>query len=71
MTDRLLIGKGVIEKLGLLLKRPGLLVRLRGLEFQESHLENMVTETLESTQIRTNPWQPTRKDAEDVYRTII
>lgn len=59
------------EELNRLLGRLGLLVRLSDLGYQESHLESMVTEVLNSTQIRTNPRQPTREEVEKVYRRII
>lgn len=63
--------KSGCEKLKLLLGRLGLLVRLRDLGYQESHLGNMVTEVLDSAQIRTNPRQPTRDEVEEVYRKVI
>jgi alcohol dehydrogenase class IV len=59
------------EKLTKLLDRIGLLIRLRDIGYQESHLETMVKETLKSAQLGTNPRQPTDKEVESIIRQII
>jgi len=54
-----------------LLDQVGLLIKLSDIGFEESHVENIVRETLKSAQLGTNPRQPTEKDVEDVLRRII
>ncbi len=59
------------DRLTDLLDQVGLLVRLRDLGFEETHIDNIVRETLKSAQLGTNPSQPTAKDIEAVLRQII
>jgi alcohol dehydrogenase len=58
-------------KLTKLLDRIGLLVRLRDIGYQESHLETMVKETLKSAQLGTNPRRPTEQEIKRIYKKII
>jgi alcohol dehydrogenase class IV len=58
------------DKLTELLDKVGLLIRLRDIGFQESHIENIAKETLKTAQLRTNPRQPTEKDIETILREI-
>jgi alcohol dehydrogenase class IV len=58
------------DKLTELLDKVGLLVKLRDIGFQESHIENIAKETLKTAQLRTNPRQPTEKDIETILREI-
>lgn len=62
--------KGCDRLIGLL-DEVGLLIRLRDIGFEESHLDNIVRETLKSAQLGTNPRQPTEKDVEEVLRQVI
>jgi alcohol dehydrogenase len=59
------------DRLTDLLDQVGLLIRLRDIGFEESHINNIVRETLKSAQLGTNPRQPTEKDVERVLRRII
>lgn len=59
------------DRLTGLLNEVGLLIRLRDIGFEESHVDNIVNETLKSAQLGTNPRQPTEKDVEEVLRQII
>lgn len=59
------------DRLTYLLDQVGLLVRLRDIGYEESHLDNIVRETLKSAQLGTNPRQPTEKDVEEVLRQVI
>ena len=58
------------DKLTELLDKVGLLIKLRDIGFQESHIENIAKETLKTVQLRTNPRQPTEKDIETILREI-
>jgi alcohol dehydrogenase class IV len=59
------------DRLYELLDEVGLLVKLRDIGYEESHLDNIVRETLKSAQLGTNPRQPAEKDVEEVLRQII
>ena len=59
------------ELLRELLDRLGLLVRLRDIGYEDSHMDNIVRETLKSAQLGTNPRQPAEKDVEKVLKEII
>ena len=57
-------------KLTELLDKVGLLIRLRDVGFQESHIDIIAKETLKTAQLRTNPRQPTEKDIETIIREL-
>ena len=59
------------EKLTGLIGEVGLLVKLHEIGFEESHVDNIVRETLKSAQLTTNPRQPSEKDVKEVLREII
>ena len=59
------------DRLTELLSKLGLSIRLRDKGFQENHIEIIARETLKSSQIRTNPRQPTEQDIETSLREII
>ena len=59
------------DRLTDLLDQVGLLIRLRDIGFEESHIDDIVRETLKSAQLGTNPRQPTEKDVEDILRQIV
>lgn len=59
------------DRLNELLDEVGLLIKLRDIGFEESHIDNIIKETLKSAQLGTNPRQPTEKDVEEVLRQII
>ena len=59
------------ERLTGLMGEVGLLIKLHEIGFKESHMDNIVRETLKSAQLATNPRQPTEKDVKEVLREII
>ena len=59
------------DRLNSLLDEVGLLIKLRDIGYEESHLDNIVRETLKSAQLGTNPRQPDEKDVEEILRQII
>lgn len=59
------------DKLNDLLDQVGLLIKLRDIGFEESHLDNIIRETLKSAQLGTNIRQPAEKDVEEILRRII
>jgi alcohol dehydrogenase class IV len=59
------------DRLNGLLDEVGLLIKLSDIGYEESHLDNIVRETLKSAQLGTNPRQPAEKDVEEVLRQII
>ena len=59
------------DRLTGLLDETGLLIKLRDIGFKESHLDNIIEETLKGATLGTNPRQPGEKDIEEVLRQII
>ena len=58
-------------RLEALLAQIGISSRLGDLGFQESHMETIITETLDSAQRPTNPRDATREDIEAIVRRMI
>ena len=70
VSDETAISKGC-DKMTDFLNQVGLLVTLRDIGFEESHVDNIAKEVLMSAQLGTNPRQPTEKDVEEILRQII
>ena len=69
-TNDIAVSEGCDRLYGLL-DEVDLLIKLRDIGYEESHLDNIVRETLKSAQLGTNPRKPDKKDLEEVLRQII
>ena len=59
------------DRLTGLLGKVGFSIRLGDIGFRESHIKIIARETPKSTQLLTNPRQPTEQDIETVLREMI